>query len=188
MNIRYKYLCIVLGLFLMLTIVGAGCSATRTDMSKNIENEIRDLVHEYYTNLVEGNYDKAVSYLLFSERTEDMKVWFPGCYETDLIQSFTISEITKLTDELYKVNVVGITLMPYELVYDQKGNIIGSNNNEGLDWYINCFDADNYVALSDGKWGFCISARYVPEGMYDFSENELEVGVAGSVNNENEER
>ena len=61
MNIRYKYLCIVLGLFLMLTIVGAGCSATRTDMSKNIENEIRDLVHEYYTNLVEGNYDKALN-------------------------------------------------------------------------------------------------------------------------------
>lgn len=182
MNIACQRRSLAVTLLFALILTVAGCGGAAADTTQDPEDAVREVVRAYYTDRINGDYEQAASYLLFSKQTEDMKDAFPGCFETDLIQSFSINEVTKLTDELYRVNVVGLYFLPWEWVYDEDGNMVGTDCSGGHDWYLNCLDVDNYVAYSDGKWGFCISARYVPEGMYDFSEEELQGGNSiGSV-------
>ena len=162
---------------LLFCILLAGCSHT-TVQRETTEEQIRNIVKQFYDHCVSGNYEEASSMLIFSEATEkeNMRDLFPESLGSAPTQSYTIEEIKKLTPELYEVNVIGVFLTPFEFVYDDSGEVIGTKADSGGRWHVDSFSSTNYIAKVNGEWGVCISARYVPEEMYDFSENELQGG------------
>jgi hypothetical protein len=150
----------------------AGCGTAEQE-SQDAESQVIAMVQEYYDSRIRGEDEAAADLLLFSEATQDMKQAFPGAFQTTPVQSYTIREVSQLTEDLYRVNIVGVFLTPYELVYNEDGEVVGTSFGDGRPWYVNSFDKISYAAYVDGKWGFCISAQYVPDGMYDFPEEEL---------------
>ncbi len=164
----------MMGLVFMLNaLLLASCTADAAPTGKNAEEQVDALVRQFYNDRLAGNHEEAAALLLFSERTSDMKDLFPGSFYTTALQSYTVNNIEKLTDELYSVNVIGLILYPFDLVYGEDGKVIGTKDTTGAKWQVNSFDTTLYVARINQKWGICISARFVPEGMYDFPENEL---------------
>ncbi len=158
---------------IILVIVITGCGTEKND---NQDTQVERAVREFYTDLKDGNYEDAAEMLIFSEATQDMKDLFPSSFSNSPIQSFSIDSIEKFTDDLYKVHVIGINLLPFELIYDESGKVVGTKENPNKTWHIDSFDNEHYAARVDGRWGICISPRYVPEGMYSFTEEDLDGG------------
>lgn len=164
-------------LVLLFCVLLSGCSQT-TAQAETTEEQVESVVRQFYDYLVSSNYEEASSMLIFSEATEkeNMRDLFPESFGNAPTQSYTIEEIKELTPELYEVNVIGVYLTPFEFVYDDSGEVMGIKEKSENRWHVDSFSSTKYIANVDGEWGVCISARYVPEGMYDFSEKELEGG------------
>lgn len=155
-----------------LCLIGSGCVSEDISQVEKQETQVENIVRQYYNSRINGDYENASNLLVFNDATENMKMMFPESFSNTPIQSYTIERIEALTPELYEVKVIGVYLTPVEFIYEN-GEIVGSKSESDRNWHVDCFESTIYTAYIDGKWGICLSARYVPEEMYEFPEDSL---------------
>lgn len=173
----------ILGLTTLLCIILGGCTAEQAETQvSNTEQQVRELFQSYYDNQINGNYEDAFSLMLFSDSTADERSLFPESFLSTPVQSYTILSVNELTTELYEVYIIGTYLTPVKIVYGDDGVAIGIESNKTERWFVDTFNKASYAVCVDGKWNVCNSARNVPDGLYEFSEKELEApGALTSV-------
>ncbi len=174
--------CTKFGCVLLLLLVGfllPGCQSAETEKpadSADNAAQITELTERYYDALVARDDDAAIAAMYFADGTDEyFKELCTDFSGASLVQSYTVYDIQELTPELYAVNVVGVQLSPFELVYGDDGAVIGTKEpTDGKKWHVQSLDATHYAAYVDGSWKFCVAPQAVPEGLYDFPEEAMQ--------------